>query len=111
MSQKCRFRPRLDFRAKSAEKCRVCSPQPADFAQVSVRQGTGVIPADIAHNSLSKTASLTVFFSENFHVFHGTGTEPQSMTCELDIGVAREKHRVSTGTLGTEIKPTPTGGE
>jgi hypothetical protein len=32
---------------------------------------------------------------------------PESMTCEDEIRVAREKHHVSTGTLGTQIKPTP----
>src|ERR1700675_1034987 len=57
--------------------------------------------------SLAKFTSSTLFFSGNFNAFHGTGTEPRSMTCEGDIHVAREKHHVSTGTFGTEVKPTP----
>jgi hypothetical protein len=56
----------------NAENYRVCRSQPADFAQVPVRQGTAVFSAEIARNSLAKTASLTVFFSGNFNVFHGT---------------------------------------
>jgi hypothetical protein len=75
----------------------------ADLAKIPVRSETAVIPAEIARNSLSKTTSLTLFFSRNSNVFHGTGTEPQSMTCEDGIRGGREKHHVSTGTLGTEI--------
>jgi hypothetical protein len=60
----------------NTENYRVCRSQPADFAKVPVRQETAVFSAEIAHNSLAKTASLTVFFSGNFNVFHGTGTEP-----------------------------------
>ena len=33
------------------------------------------------------------------------------MTCEDGIRGVREKHHVSTGTLGTEIKPTPLTGD
>jgi hypothetical protein len=91
----------------NTENYRVCRSQSADFAQVPVRQGTAVFSAEIARNSLAKTASLTVFFSGNFNVFHGTGTDQKSMTCQAEMRGAREKHHVSTGTLGTQIKPTP----
>src|ERR1022692_380765 len=63
--------------------------------------------AEIARNSLAKTASLTVSFSGNFNVFHGTGTDQKSRACQAEMRGAREKHHVSTGTLGTQIKPTP----
>jgi integrase len=51
--------------------------------------------------------SSALFFSGNSDVFHGTEPQPQSMTCEDGIRGARGKHCVSTGTLGTKIKPTP----
>jgi hypothetical protein len=89
----------------NAEYYRVQRSHPADFAKFPVRSETAVIPAEIARNALSKTTSLTLFFSGNSNVSHGTGTEPQSRTCEDGIRVAQEKHHVSTGTLGTEIKP------
>jgi hypothetical protein len=56
------------------------SSQPADFTQVPVRQETAVFFAEIARNAIAKTASLTALFSGNFTVFHGTGTEPKSIT-------------------------------
>jgi hypothetical protein len=92
----------------NAANYRVCRSQAADVAQVPVRQETAVFPAEIARNSPAKTASLTAFFSGNFNVFHGTGTEPQSMACKDDMRVSRQKHHVSSGTLGMQIKPTPT---
>jgi hypothetical protein len=58
-------------------------------------------------HSFSKTTSLTLFFSGNSNVFRGTETYPQSITCENDTRGAREQHPISTGTLATEIKPTP----
>jgi hypothetical protein len=63
---------------------------------------------DRCANSLSKITSLTLLFSINFDVFHRTETHSQSMICEDGIRGAREKHYVSTGTPGTDIKPTPT---
>lgn len=86
----------------------MCRSQPAGFAQVLVRQETAASSAEIARNFRAKSASLTLFFSGNFNVFHGTGTDAKSMICEDDTRVARDKHHVPTGTLGTQIKPTPT---
>src|ERR1700733_15371419 len=57
--------------------------------------------------SSSKGTSSVRFFSGNMDAFHGTEPRPQSMTCEDCIRGAREKHPVSTGTIGREIKPTP----
>jgi len=88
------------------ENYRVCRSQPADFAQVPVRRESADSSAEVAGNPFTKAASLTGFFSGNFNAFHGTGTGPISTACEDDTRVARE-NTVSTGTLGTQIKPTP----
>jgi hypothetical protein len=53
----------------NTENYRVCRSQPADFAQVPVRQGTAVFSAEIARNSLAKTASLTGIFLGKFQRF------------------------------------------
>ena len=103
--------PRLDLRAKSVGcKYRELKSVPfitCRFCAGSCLPGHYRFPAEIARNSLPKTASSTLFFSGNFNAFHRTKTEPISTTCQGDIHVAREEHHVSTGTLGTEIKPTP----
>jgi hypothetical protein len=81
--------PRVPVR--NSENHRVCRSQPADFEQVPVCQETAVSPAEIVRNSLTKTASSTLFFSVNFNAFSPNRNRSDSSTCEDDIHVAREK--------------------
>jgi hypothetical protein len=87
---------------ENTENNRVWRSQPADLAQVPVCHDTAVSPAEIARISLAKTRSIDAIFLGKFQrFFHGTETESVSTSCEDDIRIAREKHHVSTGTLGT----------
>src|SRR5271168_2540044 len=50
---------------------------------------------------------ITIFLSRNFNLPRGTTIQPQSMACKDAIGFAKEKHQVSTSTLGTQINWRP----
>jgi hypothetical protein len=91
----------------NTENYRASRSQPADFSALPVRKKLRLFLRQSRTNLLSKSTSLMLFSSADFDVFQGTETHPQSATCKCGTRDARGKHRASTGTFGTEIKPTP----
>jgi hypothetical protein len=85
----------------------VCRSQPADFSQLPVRSETAVIPEVIVRKFSLENHFIDAIFLGKFRRFSWNKIQPESKTCEDGIRDAREKHYVSPGTPGTEIKPTP----